>query len=65
MRYLAVSALGDIADPRAVERLIAALKSDNSFYSARDALKELTGQDLRTGDDYARWWEQNNDRLKK
>lgn len=60
----AAVALGKLKDVRAVEPLIAALKKDNGN-SARDALKEITGQDLRTGDDWARWWEQNKDRLKK
>jgi HEAT repeat protein len=52
-------ALGKLKDPRAVEPLIDALKKDETFWQARDALKEITGQDLNTSDDWARWWEQN------
>jgi HEAT repeat protein len=54
-----VDALGQLKDPHAVESLIAALKKWEGNYSVIKALKEITGQDLKTSDDWARWWEQN------
>jgi HEAT repeat protein len=56
--YQVAEALGHLKDPRAIEPLIDALKNSN-MNRAQDALKEITGQDLSTSDDWSRWWEQN------
>jgi len=54
-----MDALGHLKDPRAVEPLIAVLKKYEGYKNAKEALKKITGQDLKTSDDWARWWEQN------
>ena len=58
-REWAVPTLGNIGDPRAVEPLIASLKKYEGYTNAQNVLKEITGQDLKTSDGWARWWEQN------
>jgi hypothetical protein len=69
VRSYAAEALGKIGDPRAVEPLIAALKGklgQNAPYSARRALKKISGQDYgHNRGKWQKWWNQHKSELLK
>lgn len=71
VRWAAAEGLGNLGDPRAVEPLIAGLRRGAVAVGKRgivvvpgstaifEALKKITGQELRTAEQWEQWWERN------